>query len=561
MAKLKETTVAGDLAASGKISATKAQIDTSAYGDAKVTRKESNNAASIAFENKNGTLGGVGMTGTPDTGIVRITADGSKMYPVLDTENFTSIVKPSIIGAEPANPNIQGHLTSEHAPADAQKNSDITKEEIEAKLVGEVETHTHNYATKDVATIATDGLMSSADKDKLDGVEVGANAYVHPNNYDIRHVSDDEKSVWNGTKAELDALKEQVSQNKPIIITDDTPVGTIAFIDSVVSIQDGWLKCDGSAVSVIEYPELFGVIGYTHGGAEDNFNLPNLKVENLVIDGINDAQTTIDSKVVKRQIGMIKAKKLGQDMLTVAQQWNSFKDNGGEVGGNIIINKADNSSKMALTGKGLSCIAPDETTIGLQFSTEGDSSGRVSKEAGGILNLGESLNPFNDTFTERISLGYPGLGFFRRIAVGPENQFSIQRVDKEGMWLGNLMDEGSDYIRFDKTLVFGVCFDDANTDIGYNALSNGFVEQWGTLYAEKTYEPQYFYFPLEYNYRGINIVGTVSALDKNGNVKPQEYLIQLMDNKKFRIRLGTISPETETIRVRYRALGRMYVGQ
>ena len=35
------------------------------------------------------------------------------------------------------------HSQAEHAPSDAQKNSDITKEEIEAKLVGEINSHTH----------------------------------------------------------------------------------------------------------------------------------------------------------------------------------------------------------------------------------------------------------------------------------------------------------------------------------------------------------------------------------------------------------------------------------
>ncbi len=46
-------------------------------------------------------------------------------------------------GKEPANSNIQTHVTSSHAPSNAQKNSDITKAEIEAKLTGELTSHTH----------------------------------------------------------------------------------------------------------------------------------------------------------------------------------------------------------------------------------------------------------------------------------------------------------------------------------------------------------------------------------------------------------------------------------
>ena len=44
---------------------------------------------------------------------------------------------------EPANANIQTHVTAAHAPSNAQKNSDITKAEIEAKLTGEIASHTH----------------------------------------------------------------------------------------------------------------------------------------------------------------------------------------------------------------------------------------------------------------------------------------------------------------------------------------------------------------------------------------------------------------------------------
>lgn len=47
---------------------------------------------------------------------------------------------------EPVNANIQQHIATAHAPANAQKNSDITKAEIEAKLTGEISSHTHASA-------------------------------------------------------------------------------------------------------------------------------------------------------------------------------------------------------------------------------------------------------------------------------------------------------------------------------------------------------------------------------------------------------------------------------
>lgn len=45
---------------------------------------------------------------------------------------------------EPANANIQTHIGSAHAPSNAQKNSDITKAEIEAKLTGTITSHSHS---------------------------------------------------------------------------------------------------------------------------------------------------------------------------------------------------------------------------------------------------------------------------------------------------------------------------------------------------------------------------------------------------------------------------------
>lgn len=115
------------------------------------------------------------------------------------------------------------HSQASHAPSNAQKNSDITKAEIEAKLIGDISTHTHStYVTqaqlgnagygdmmkavydtdgdgkvnsavtadsvawsgvtgKPVAvTTSTEGFMSATDKVKLDGIATSANNYVHP---------------------------------------------------------------------------------------------------------------------------------------------------------------------------------------------------------------------------------------------------------------------------------------------------------------------------------------------------------------------------------------------
>jgi len=76
------------------------------------------------------------------------------------------------------------------------------------RLVTDTEKNTWNgKASTAIATTSANGLMSSADKTKLDGVATGANNYVHPADHpasmivqsqSYRFVSDIEKSTWNG---------------------------------------------------------------------------------------------------------------------------------------------------------------------------------------------------------------------------------------------------------------------------------------------------------------------------------------------------------------------------
>ena len=63
----------------------------------------------------------------------------SHTHPISEVTNLQT----SLDSKEPANTNIQAHISSPHAPSNAQKNSDILKSEIEAKLTGEISSHTH----------------------------------------------------------------------------------------------------------------------------------------------------------------------------------------------------------------------------------------------------------------------------------------------------------------------------------------------------------------------------------------------------------------------------------
>ena len=62
---------------------------------------------------------------------------------------------------EPENINIQSHVNSIHAPANAQPNADITKEEIEAKLTGTISSHSHAGGSGDGFMINVQALTST----------------------------------------------------------------------------------------------------------------------------------------------------------------------------------------------------------------------------------------------------------------------------------------------------------------------------------------------------------------------------------------------------------------
>lgn len=82
---------------------------------------------------------------------------------------------------------------------EAQANKYVHPNDTNTRHVTDAEKNTWNAkASTTLASSSVNGLMSSADKKKLDGIATGANNYVHPNDTSTRHVTDAEKSAWNG---------------------------------------------------------------------------------------------------------------------------------------------------------------------------------------------------------------------------------------------------------------------------------------------------------------------------------------------------------------------------
>lgn len=63
--------------------------------------------------------------------------------------------------------------------------------------------------------------------------------------------------------------------------------GALAFVPEAEAVPDlvpdGWLVCNGQAVSRSVYPDLFRAIGTAHGGGSDTFSLPDLRFPPMAV--------------------------------------------------------------------------------------------------------------------------------------------------------------------------------------------------------------------------------------------------------------------------------------
>ncbi len=127
----------------GKVTLSEVKADTD-VADA-ISKKHANTNDPTA--DQKAALGGT--SGTPSVSNKFVTNADSRNTDTRDPKTHShaesdviSLVT-DLSSKEPANSNIQTHVISAHAPSNAQKNSDITKAEIEAKLIGEISSHTH----------------------------------------------------------------------------------------------------------------------------------------------------------------------------------------------------------------------------------------------------------------------------------------------------------------------------------------------------------------------------------------------------------------------------------
>lgn len=98
----------------------------------------------------------------------------------------------------------------------------------------------------------------------------------------------------NPNVAEINKVTDNNMNEIKNTVNTNTPVGSISLFAGTTA-PDGWLICDGSAVSRTTYANLFSVIGTTYGTGDGSttFNIPNLKGKVPV--GLDSSDTSFDT--------------------------------------------------------------------------------------------------------------------------------------------------------------------------------------------------------------------------------------------------------------------------
>ena len=91
------------------------------------------------------------------------------------------------------------------------------------------------------------------------------------------------------------SLEERIKQLEETILYTNSqrlPVGTIQAFSGLVA-PSGWLICDGSSISRLDYRKLFRTIGTIHGDGDkvNTFNLPDLRGRTLIGAGAGPGLT------------------------------------------------------------------------------------------------------------------------------------------------------------------------------------------------------------------------------------------------------------------------------
>ena len=91
------------------------------------------------------------------------------------------------------------------------------------------------------------------------------------------------------------------------VLDNVLPVGVILPFAGTVA-PSGWELCHGGSVPVAEYPELFDLIGYSYGGEDDVFGVPDMRTRVPVGYDVRNAPfNTIGAKGGAKEVTLTQA--------------------------------------------------------------------------------------------------------------------------------------------------------------------------------------------------------------------------------------------------------------
>ena len=224
----------------------------------------------------------------------------------------------------------------------------------------------------------------------------------------------------------------------------DTPTGGTPEKIGVIKLfsgstaPDGWMICDGSAISRTTYSTLFSLIGTTYGSGDGSttFNIPNLKGKTVV--GIDEDDTDFDT--------------LGETGGSKTHQHNTslFSKDVNGAGGDVMINW--NGSQYGLDRSGttvasgawgnVSASGNAGSKTGYPYKTSEDSSLQPYIVLNYIIKVGEEtpvtdtasiINGYSESETDGYSANYINNNFETKGTLlwtnpNPDNSFSQQII-------------------------------------------------------------------------------------------------------------------------------------
>ena len=139
------------------------------------------------------------------------------------------------------------------------------------------------------------GVIAASDNQHVIGnynIEDNANlyAYIVGNGADNDNRSNAYTLDWNGNAWFAGTVKAANPINDNDLVTlqyfrensggeidpgSGLPIGSIIDHNDGDPVPNAFMLCDGSSLNKYDYPDLYAIIGYQYGGADDVFNLPN----------------------------------------------------------------------------------------------------------------------------------------------------------------------------------------------------------------------------------------------------------------------------------------------